>query len=182
VNRALIVADLPIGTYRNPEQALRSARRLTAAGAESVKMEGGMEILPQVRRLVRHGIPFLGHIGMLPQRIREEGRYRKKGKTSAEITRLREEALCLEEAGAWGVVLESIVPEIAEDITKSLSIPTIGVGSGPHCSGQILVNTDLFGSYPWFVPPFAKPEADVAGEIVRAATAYRNRLKQKPVK
>jgi 3-methyl-2-oxobutanoate hydroxymethyltransferase len=126
----------------------------------------------QVRASTAAGIPFMGHIGMLPQSILEEGRYKKKGKTPSEAERLLEDALCLQEAGAFAIVLESIVPEVAAEITRQVAIPTIGIGAGSHCDGQVLVVNDLLGSFPWFRPPFARPRADLAGETLRAVREY----------
>ena len=168
---ALVVGDLPIHTYDTPEQALATARRLVAAGAEAVKLEGGSRQADKVRAITRAGIPVMGHLGMLPQRVLEEGGYRKKGKTPEQTEALREGAQALIDAGVFAIVFESIIPETARQLTSSLSVPTIGIGCGHHtCDGEIAVVTDLLGSYPWFVPPFAKPEADLA-DVTRAAVA-----------
>jgi len=169
--RALIIGDLPIHTYETPGQALETARRLVAAGAEAVKLEGGSRQAEKVRAITAAGIPVMGHLGMLPQRVLEEGGYRKKGKTHEQTEALREGALALIDAGVFAIVFESIIAETARQLSASLSVPTIGIGCGHHtCDGEVAVITDLLGSYPWFVPPFAKPEADVAG-ITRAAVA-----------
>lgn len=170
---ALLVSDLPINSYSTPALALTNARRLVTAGAEAVKLEGGVQQTDKVRAIIEAGIPVLGHLGMLPQRVREEGGYSKKGRSTDEIEALRDGALALREAGCFAIVLESVLPEVARDLTAQLAIPTIGIGCGQHtCDGEIAVLTDLLGSYPWFVPPFATPRASVAEETTRAVQAY----------
>lgn len=178
VQQAFLVSDLPYGTYDSPEMAVAHAQRLIDAGAHAVKLEGGLRQVAKLEAMRKAGIPSVGHIGMLPQRVREEGGYKKKGKTSPEANRLVESAIALEKAGAGAIVLESIVPSVATRITEAIDIPTIGIGSGPDCDGEIRVIHDVIGAYPWFVPPFAKPEADVAGEIRRAVAAYRDEVKR----
>ena len=169
--RALLVGDLPIHTYDTPEQALETAKRLVAAGAEAVKLEGGIRQAEKIRAITAAGIPVMGHLGMLPQRVVEEGGYRKKGRTPEQTEAIREGAEAIIEAGVFAIVMESVVPEAARFLTSTLSVPTIGIGCGNHtCDGEVAVITDLLGSYPWFVPPFARPEANVA-EITRAAVA-----------
>ena len=166
---ALVVCDLPIHTYDTPEQALATAKGLVAAGAEAVKLEGGVRQAEKVRAITAAGIPVMGHLGMLPQRVVEEGGYRKKGKTPEQAEAIREGAMAIIDAGVFAIVLESIVPETARHLTGALAVPTIGIGCGNGtCDGEVAVVTDLLGSYPWFVPPFARPQADVAG-ITRAA-------------
>lgn len=150
--QALVVADLPIHTYETPEQAVESARALVAAGAGAVKAEGGRSILPQVQAILEGGIPFLGHLGMLPQQVHEEGGYHIKGRTEMERQNLLEDAQALEVAGAFGLVLELVDPEWASMLTKSVSIPTIGIGAGQDCDGQILVTHDLLGWTPGRIP------------------------------
>jgi 3-methyl-2-oxobutanoate hydroxymethyltransferase len=175
--RALIVGDLPIHTYDTPAQALETARRLVAAGAEAVKLEGGIRQAEKVRAITAAGIPVVGHLGMLPQRVIEEGGYRKKGKTPEQTEALREGAQALVDAGVCAIVFESIIPETARMLTASLSVPTIGIGCGNlTCDGEVAVVTDLLGSFPWFVPPFAKPEADVAGITRDAVSRYISRV------
>lgn len=177
VRQALLVADLPYHSYETPGEAVGNARRLLDAGAVAVKLEGGVEQLPQLEALREAGIPTVGHIGMLPQHVREEGGYKKKGKTSPEADRLIASALALEAVGAGALVLESIVPDVAARITAATRIPTIGIGSGPSCDGEIRVIHDVIGAFPWFVPPFARPRADVAGEIRKAVEAYREEVR-----
>lgn len=173
---ALVVGDLPIHTYDTPDQALETARKLVAAGAEAVKLEGGIRQAQKVRAITQAGIPVIGHLGMLPQRVIEEGGYHKKGKTPEQADAIREGAQALIDAGVCAIVFESIIPATARTLTAELAVPTIGIGCGEHtCDGEIAVVTDLLGSYPWFVPPFAKPEADLASSIRHAASAYVKR-------
>jgi len=172
VKRALLVADLPIDTYDRPEQALETASRLLESGAQAVKLEGGATHSEHIARVVAAGIPMMAHIGMLPQSVREEGGYKVKGRTPAGAERLIQDGLAVEAAGAFSVVLEIVAPETARQITAQLKIPTIGIGSGAHCDGQILVTHDLIGLFPWFTPKFVSPEARVADEIRKAARAF----------
>jgi 3-methyl-2-oxobutanoate hydroxymethyltransferase len=163
--RAMLAADLPIGTYKTADDAVTSARRLVAAGADAVKAEGGQSIIEQVRAIVAAGIPYCGHLGMLPQHVREEGGYKIKGRNEAEHQALVRDAQLLEQAGAFALVLEIVTPVVAKDITQKISIPTIGIGSGPDCDGQILVTPDLIGAFPWFTPKFVKPKMNAAEQI-----------------
>jgi 3-methyl-2-oxobutanoate hydroxymethyltransferase len=173
---ALLGGDLPYHSYETVETAVADAKRLVAAGAEYVKAEGGREILPQVKAIIAAGIPFCGHLGMLPQHVLEEGGYHIKGKKEEEHQRLLEDARLLADAGAFAIVLELVTPPVAKEISQSISIPTIGIGSGPDCDGQILVTPDLTGSFPWFTPRFVKPKVNCAGEIKSAVTAWKNSL------
>ncbi len=172
VKRALLVADLSIGTYDTPEAAVAHARRLVEAGAQAVKLEGGASHAAQIEAIVGAGIPFMAHIGMLPQSVREEGGYKIKGRGPAEVERLLADARAVEAAGAFSVVLEIVAAEAARQITEAIAIPTIGIGSGEHCDGQILVTHDLIGLYPWFTPKFVSPVVHVAEEIRRAARIF----------
>lgn len=166
--RALLGADLPFCSYEDVASAVENARRLVDAGAEAVKAEGGRRILAQVRAIVNAGIPFIGHLGMLPQSVREEGGYHMKGKKEAERAALLEDAAALTEAGAFAIVLELVTPPVANEITQSISVPTIGIGSGPDCDGQILVTNDLVGTFPWFTPKFVKPKLAAAKQMQAA--------------
>jgi 3-methyl-2-oxobutanoate hydroxymethyltransferase len=177
VKRALLVGDLPIHTYDDPEQAVSSARALVEAGAQAVKLEGGATHVRQIKAIIAAGIPVMGHIGMLPQSVREEGGYKIKGRTHEEAELLLRDAMAVEKAGVFSVVLEIVAKETARQITGALEIPTIGIGSGSHCDGQILVTHDLIGLFPWFTPKFVSPEARVADEIRRAAQAFVRRTK-----
>ncbi len=167
---ALLCADLPYRSYETVDMAVANARRLVAAGAESVKAEGGRSILAQVRAIVAAGIPYCGHLGMLPQHVREEGGYRIKGRTDLEHEGLLADASALAETGAFALVLEIVTPPVAKEITDRIGIPTIGIGSGADCDGQILVTHDLLGTFPWFTPKFVKPKLNAA-EQMRAAIA-----------
>jgi 3-methyl-2-oxobutanoate hydroxymethyltransferase len=174
---ALLVADLPIHSYDNAELAVASSKRLIDAGAQAVKLEGGQACSAQIRAITAAGIPFVGHIGMLPQHVLEEGGYRIKGRTAEERNALLNDANAVEESGGFAVVLELIDPVVAAEITRAISIPTIGIGSGAGCDGQILVFHDLVGYFPWFAPKHAKAESDVAAEIRKAAHAYIKRTR-----
>ena len=170
--RALVVGDLPYHTYQTPEDAVANARVLLKAGAEAIKLEGGVEVLAEIEALRQAGIAVMGHIGMLPQSVKEEGGYKIKGRSEAERERLKNDARVIEKAGAFAVVMELVEPELAGEITAELSIPTIGIGSGKGCRGQILVTHDLIGAFPWFRPKFAVAKADVASAIRGAAEGF----------
>jgi 3-methyl-2-oxobutanoate hydroxymethyltransferase len=172
VTRAVVVADLPIHTYDTPAEALASARRLVEAGAEAVKLEGGLDQIPQIEAIVGAGIPLCGHLGMLPQHVREEGGYKKKGRSEAEAKSLVEAGLALESAGVFAIVLESVVADVAAEMTARLRIPTIGIGSGHRCDGQVRVVHDVTGAFPWFLPPFAKTHGNVAEVTRNAVSAF----------
>ena len=174
--RALLGADLPFRSYDTEESAVANARQLAAAGAEFVKAEGGREILPQIKAILAAGIPFCGHLGMLPQHVLEEGGYHLKGRKEAEHQALIEDACALAEAGAFAIVLELVTPPVAREISAQIPIPTIGIGSGPDCDGQILVTHDLIGTFPWFTPRFVKPRANCAADIKSAVAAWKNSL------
>jgi 3-methyl-2-oxobutanoate hydroxymethyltransferase len=155
--RALITADLPVNTYRTPEEAVKNSKILISAGADAVKLEGGKEFAEHIRAMRGEGIEVQGHIGMLPQNVKEEGGYKRKGKTEEEIQKLTTDARALEEAGVFSMVLEVVVPEIAAEITQLISVPTLGIASGGGTTGQIRVTHDILGLYPWFAPAHAKP-------------------------
>src|SRR5690349_9898452 len=177
VKQALLVADMPIHTYDTPAQAVETARKFVDAGAQAVKLEGGATHVAQIEAITQAGIPFMAHIGMLPQTVREQGGYRVKGRTQAEVESLLADARAVEKAGAFSVVLEIVIAKIAEQISKEITIPTIGIGSGENCDGQILVTHDLIGLFPWFTPKFVSPEARVAEEVRRAARAFIERTR-----
>lgn len=166
--RALLAADLPYHSYETPTMAVENARRLARAGAEAVKAEGGREIIEQVAAISAAGIPFIGHLGMLPQHVLEEGGYKIKGKSDAERQRLLDDAVALSEAGAFAIVLELVKAEVAAELTARVPIPTIGIGSGVGCDGQILVTHDLVGMFPWFTPRFVKPRVNCAEQMKAA--------------
>jgi len=177
VKQALLVADMPIHTYDTPQQAVATARKFVDAGAQAVKLEGGAGRVAEIEAITQTGIPFMAHIGMLPQSVREEGGYKIKGRIQSEAAALLADARAVEKAGAFSVVLEIVLAEVAKQITKAIAIPTIGIGSGEHCDGQILVTHDLIGLFPWFTPKFVSPEARVGEEIRRAARAFVDRTK-----
>jgi 3-methyl-2-oxobutanoate hydroxymethyltransferase len=173
---ALLGADMPFQSYETVADAVENAKRLVAAGAEFVKAEGGREIIEPVRAIVSAGIPFCGHLGMLPQHVLEEGGYHVKGKNEPEHQALLEDAKALAGAGAFAIVLELVTTPVAKEITARIPIPTIGIGSGDDCDGQILVTLDLVGLFPWFTPRFVKPRAACAAEIKSAVAAWKNSL------
>jgi 3-methyl-2-oxobutanoate hydroxymethyltransferase len=174
--RGLLAADLPYRSYEDPESALRNAQRLVRAGADAVKAEGGRKIRPQIEAIVNAGIPFLGHLGMLPQSVHEEGGYHVKGKVEAERDGLFADAWALVEARAFAVVLELVTPPVARELTAAIPIPTIGIGSGLDCDGQILVTSDLLGLFPWFTPKFVKPKLNAAEQMKSVITEWRDGL------
>lgn len=171
---ALLGADLPFKSYETISDAVANAKKLVTAGAEFVKAEGGKEILPQVKAILENGIPFCGHLGMLPQSVLKEGGYKIKGKQELEHQKLLEDAKLLADAGAFAIVLELVTPPVAKEISEKISIPTIGIGSGENCDGQILVTPDLIGMFPWFRPKFVKPQADCAVEIKSAVANWKS--------
>ena len=173
---ALLGGDLPFKSYETVSDAVANAKRLVNAGAEFVKAEGGAEILLQVQAIIAAGIAFCGHLGMLPQHVLEEGGYKIKGKQDAEHQKLLNDAKALSEAGAFAIVLELVTPPVAKEISQGISIPTIGIGSGADCDGQILVTHDLTGSFPWFTPRFVKPKVNCAAEVKSAVAAWKNSL------
>ena len=175
--RALIVADLPFASYDTPAQAVANARRLISAGAHAVKLEGGASHATRIAAIVADGISVMAHLGMLPQSIREEGGYKLKGKTPESADALLADALAIENAGAFAVVLELVKADVAEHLSTALTIPTIGIGSGLACDGQVLVTHDLLGLFPWFTPKFARQHAQVAASIREAATAFLRETK-----
>ena len=172
--RAHVVGDMPFMSYQTgPEDALRNAGRLMQeAGAQSVKLEGGRTVAETVRRLVEAGIPVMGHIGLTPQSLHQFGGYKVQGKTPAAAVKLLSDARALEEAGAYAIVLETIPAVLARLITERVSVPTIGIGAGPHCDGQVQVLHDMLGLYSDFVPKHAKQYAHLAEEAGRAVREY----------
>ncbi|MDX6765492.1 MAG: 3-methyl-2-oxobutanoate hydroxymethyltransferase [Candidatus Methylacidiphilales bacterium] len=172
-SRALITADLPFQSYGTPELALANSRRLVDAGADAVKMEGGAEILPQIQAVLGAGIAVQGHLGMLPQHVREEGAYRRKGKLESEASRLENDARLLAEAGVFSLVLECIVPAVADHITLAVTVPTLGIASGYGTTGQIRVVTDLTGATPWLRLPYVEAEFHLDQALRQAVGSFR---------
>lgn len=171
--RALIVADLPFGSYQaSPEQAfLTAARFMKEASAHAVKLEGGLEVVPQVEKLVRSGVPVMAHIGFTPQSEHQLGGYRVQGRGD-DGARLVAEARALEAAGAFAVVLEMVPAAVAAEVTAALHIPTVGIGAGAECDAQVLVWQDMAGLRAGRMPRFVKQYADVRGVLTDAARAY----------
>ena len=178
VRRALVVADLPFGSYQaSPEQAyLTAVRFMKEADAHCVKLEGGVAMAPQVRKLVEGGVPVMGHIGFTPQSEHQLGGYRVQGRGDAG-SRVVEEAVALERAGAFAVVMEMVPHDIAAEVTKTLTIPTIGIGAGVDCDGQVLVWQDAFGLRTGRMARFVKQYADLHGVLLDAARAYADDVK-----
>jgi 3-methyl-2-oxobutanoate hydroxymethyltransferase len=171
---ALLVGDMPFMSYQvSVEEAVRNAGRfLQNGGMDAVKLEGGRERVDTVRAIVNAGIPVMGHIGLTPQSVHQLGGFRMQGKTAATAQRLLEDALMLEEAGCFSIVLESVPAQLAAYISKRLSIPTIGIGAGAGCDGQVLVTHDLLGLFERFTPKFVKKYANLHDEMQKAFTEY----------
>ncbi|AKT37411.1 3-methyl-2-oxobutanoate hydroxymethyltransferase [Chondromyces crocatus] len=179
--RAHVVGDLPFMSFQlSPMHALENAGKLMKEGGfESVKLEGGAEIAEHVRRIVVAGIPVMGHVGLLPQSVHAMGGFKVQGKGEDAAERVLADARALEEAGAYAIVLEAIPPDLAEAITAAISIPTIGIGAGPACDGQVLVCYDLLGMFREFSPKFAKRFAEVGETIVDATRAYVDEVRSR---
>ena len=171
--RALLAADMPYQSYTTVADAVANAQRLAAAGAEAVKAEGGRDIVEQVRAIVPSGIPFMGHLGMLPQHVLEEGGYHVKGKNEPEHQALLADAQALAAAGAFAVVLELVTPLVAKELTQAVPIPTIGIGAGPHCDGQVLVTPDLLGMLPWYDLKHVKPKLNAAEQMRKVVKEWK---------
>lgn len=171
--RSFIVSDLPFMSYQTGvSDAIANAGRLVRAGADAVKLEGGSEMASKVRGITDAGIPVMGHIGLRPQTAGLAGGYRVQGRTAAEAHRLLDDAAALEEAGAFSVVLELVTRQAAKAVTEGISIPTIGIGSGPGCDGQVLVIHDMLGMYDAIKPKFAKRYRNLSDEIAGAVSSY----------
>ncbi len=174
--KALVVADMPFMSYSNVGQALENARRFIQAGAEAVKLEGGEAVLEQVRALISARVPVLGHIGLLPQSILETGGYKIQGRKPETAERLLHDAKLLEQAGAFAIIIECTVAEVARKITESVAVPTIGIGAGAGCDGQVLVSNDMLGQFTWFTPKHVKRYANLAEEMRKAFAAYKREV------
>jgi len=176
--RPLVVADLPFGSYQeSPAQALRTAVRFLQSGAQAVKLEGGARVVPAVELLVTSGVPVMAHLGLTPQSVNVLGGYRVQGRGDAG-EQLVSDALALQAAGAFAVVLEVVPAELAERVTKELLIPTVGIGAGPSCDAQVLVWTDMAGLTPGPGPKFLKRYADLRGVLSEAASAYADDVRE----
>lgn len=179
--RALVIVDLPFGSYQgNSKEALNSAIRIMKeAGAHAVKMEGGVEIAESVSRILTAGIPVMGHLGLTPQSIYKFGTYTVRARHEAEAKKLKEDALKLQELGCFGIVLEKIPAKLAGEVTASLSIPTIGIGAGQHCDGQVLVIHDMLGLNKGFKPRFLREYANLYEVMSGAIKNFNNDVKSK---
>ncbi len=177
--QAMVVGDMPFMTYHvSVEDALRNAARfIQEAGAQAVKLEGGVTVAEKVKRIVECGIPVMGHIGLTPQSIHQFGGFKMQGKTPEAAANLLEDAKVLEQAGAFAIVLETIPANLARLITDKVSIPTIGIGAGPECDGQVQVINDILGSFADFVPKHAKQYVKLTDIISKAVTRYRDEVK-----
>lgn len=175
--KALVIADMPFLSYQvSDEEAVRNGGRLIQAGAAAVKLEGGKPVLDRVRALVRFGVPVMGHLGMTPQSVHAYGGYKVQGKDQASSAGLLDDAKALEQAGAFAIVLEAIPAGLANRVTQSVTIPTIGIGAGPHCDGQVLVLYDLLGLFEDFVPKFLKPYAHLRAEALQALRRFKEEV------
>lgn len=172
--RAHLVGDMPFMSYQaSPEEALRNAGAMMKTGAfEAVKLEGGVEVAEHVRRLVAAGIPVMGHVGLTPQSVHAMGGFRVQGKSDDDAARIVADAKALEAAGAYSVVIEGVPQDLARRITEAIDIPTIGIGAGPHCDGQVLVSYDMFGMFRAMRPKFVKRYAELGDAIVDSCKAY----------
>jgi 3-methyl-2-oxobutanoate hydroxymethyltransferase len=181
IKRSLVVVDLPFGSYQgNSKEALNSAIRIMKeSGAHSVKMEGGKEIAESVSRILAAGIPVMGHLGLTPQSIYKFGTYTVRAKEEAEAKKLREDALTLQELGCFGIVLEKIPAQLAKEVSESLNIPTIGIGAGQHCDGQVLVIHDMLGLNKGFRPRFLRQYASLYDTMNDAIKSYIKDVKAK---
>lgn len=181
VRRALVVVDLPFGSYQgNQKRALDSAIRvMKETGAHAVKLEGGVAVAETVRRIIQAGIPVMGHLGLTPQSIYKFGTYKVRAREDQEAEDLRRDVRLLEEAGCFAIVLEKIPAALAEEATASVSIPTIGIGAGPGCSGQVLVTHDLLGLTKEFHPRFVRRYAALADEVTGAVRRYVADVKER---
>lgn len=181
VNRSLVVVDMPFGSYQsNPDMAVASAIRIMKeTGGHSVKLEGGEEVIDSVRRIVSAGIPVMGHLGLTPQSIYKFGTYTVRAKEEAEAAKLIKDALLLQEAGCFAIVLEKIPSQLAKEVSSQLTIPTIGIGAGKHCDGQVLVMHDMLGINNEFKPRFLRQYLNLEQLITGAVQQYIHDVKSK---
>ena len=177
--RAFLIADMPFLSFQpGPEEAIRNAGRLLQAGAEAVKLEGGRNVEDTIRAITRCDIPVMGHVGLTPQSVHRMGGYRVQGREESQRQRLRDDARAVQEAGAFSVVLEGIPAELAGEITEELAIPTIGIGAGPRCDGQVLVMQDLLGLFDEFQPKFVKRFGELKKPVRDAVRAYADEVRR----
>jgi 3-methyl-2-oxobutanoate hydroxymethyltransferase len=176
---ALVIGDMPFLSYQvSVDEAVRNAGRFLQAGAAAVKLEGGTAVVDRVEAMTRFGIPVMGHIGMTPQSVHHYGGYKVQGKGADQADELLADARALEAAGAFALVLEAVPAKLAEKITQALAIPTIGIGAGPSCDGQVLVLYDLLGLFDRFVPKFVKPYAHLKADALQALRRFREEVEQ----
>ncbi|MCF8453227.1 MAG: 3-methyl-2-oxobutanoate hydroxymethyltransferase [Pedobacter sp.] len=180
VKRALVVVDLPFGSYQgNSKEALNSAIRIMKeSGAHAVKLEGGLEIRESIERIITSGIPVMGHLGLTPQSIYKFGTYTVRAKEEAEAEKLKQDIMVLQDAGCFSVVLEKIPAKLAKEVTDSIKIPTIGIGAGPHCDGQVLVINDMIGLTKGFKPRFLRQYLNLFDQINGAVQSYVKDVKR----
>jgi 3-methyl-2-oxobutanoate hydroxymethyltransferase len=178
-HQSLVIGDMPFMSYQvSTEEALRNAGRFLKAGAHAVKLEGGHAMADRITALTQVGIPVVGHLGMTPQSVNQYGGYKVQGKSVERAKTLMTDAKTLEEAGAVAVVLEAMPADLAKRITEQLTIPTIGIGAGPYCDGQVLVLYDLLGLFDEFVPKFVKPYAHLKADALQALRRYKEEVEQ----
>lgn len=175
---ALVIGDMPFLSYQaSIQEAVKNAGRfLHEAGAAGVKLEGGAQVVPQVMAMVGYGIPVLGHLGMTPQSIHKFGGYKVQGREEAAAKAFIEDAMALEQAGVFAIVLEAMPSSLAKKITQAVSVPTIGIGAGPHCDGQVLVLYDLLGLFTEFTPKFVRRYADLRTQALEAIQRYKEEV------
>jgi 3-methyl-2-oxobutanoate hydroxymethyltransferase len=177
--RAFLIADMPFLSFQTgPEEAIRNAGRLLQAGAQAVKLEGGRTMESTIRAITRCDIPVMAHVGLTPQSVHRMGGYRVQGREEAQRQRLRDDARAVQEAGAFSVVLEGIPADLAGEITEELAIPTIGIGAGPRCDGQVLVMQDLLGLFDEFRPKFVKRFGELKKPVQDAVRAYADEVRR----
>lgn len=177
--KSLVIGDMPFMSYQaGREEAVRNAGRLLQAGAAAVKLEGGAIMADRVKAMTSIGIPVMGHLGMTPQSLHALGGYKVQGKVKDQAAMLLKDAKSLEAAGAFAIVLEAIPSDVAKKITDTVSIPTIGIGAGPHCDGQVLVLYDLLGLFDDFVPKFVKPYAHLKADALQALRRYKEEVER----
>lgn len=177
--KSLVIGDMPFMSYQaSKEEALRNAGRFLQVGAHAVKLEGGAPMIDRVEAMTQVGIPVIGHLGMMPQSVHRYGGYKVQGKDKNQANALLDDAKALEQAGAVAIVLEAIPAALAKIVTEQLTIPTVGIGAGPHCDGQVLVLYDLLGMFDDFVPKFVKPYAHLRADALQALRRYKEEVEQ----
>lgn len=180
-NKALVVVDLPFGSYQaSPAQAFEtSASIISKTGASAVKLEGGIEMAETIHFLTSRGIPVMGHVGLKPQSVNAMGGYRTQGKSEAQAAAILTDAKAIEAAGVFSIVIEGVVEEVAKNITNNISVPTIGIGASPACDGQVLVTEDMLGLSGGYIPRFVKSYADISSNIETAVKQYAKEVRSR---